>query len=88
MTLLTVKPAIDPRKTVRREFLTAIIAVIKNVLSPISDAVIINADVRNEEKKLVFVVLGSILLILYDKTIIKTTKLHYYFLRINKAGKQ
>lgn len=68
MTLLTVKPAIDPRKTVRREFLTAIIAVIKNVLSPISDAVIINADVRNEEKKLAFVVLGSILLILFHLT--------------------
>lgn len=59
MTLLTVKPAIEPRKTVRREFLTDIIAVMKNVLSPISETVIISADVKKDEKKLVFVALDD-----------------------------
>src|SRR5699024_2086035 len=35
ITLFKVKPVIDPRKTVSREFFTAIIAVMKNVLSPV-----------------------------------------------------
>lgn len=56
MTLLSVKPAMEPRKTVRREFFTAMMAVMKKVLSPISEAVIMSADVRKDEKKLVFTV--------------------------------
>lgn len=62
---MSVNPAIEPRKTVRREFLTAIMAVMKKVLSPISEAVIISADVRKDEKKLLlFVALDSIMLLL------------------------
>ena len=50
MTLFNVSPAIEPRNTGHRVFFTAIMAVMKNVLSPISEAVIIKADVMKDDR--------------------------------------
>ena len=58
--LLAVRPAIEPRNTINLELVAAKIAVIKKVLSPISDAVIINTEVRKDDKNELFSTLFSI----------------------------